>query len=99
MNYVLSRIAHFLYKVNVNYKQRLQGLKASHSRTVFLFFVNLHVYRLAENTIIARFTKTFIIYQFFVFVIVNCSLLRLKFRERDLPKCELNCQKNFMSAF
>ena len=47
----------------------------------FPFFVNLHVDGLAENTIIVDFIKTFIIYQICVFVMVNCSLLRLKFRE------------------
>ena len=38
------------------------------------------------------FIKTFIIYQFFVLVIINCSLLRLKFRECNSPKCEVNFQ-------
>ena len=44
MNSVLSRIAHFLHNVNVNYKQRFQGLKASVSMTLF-YFVNLFVDR------------------------------------------------------
>ena len=52
INSVLSRIAHFLHNVNVNYKYRFQGLKASVSMTHF-YFVNLHVNILADNTIIA----------------------------------------------
>ena len=52
INSVLSRIARFLLNVNVNYKYFFQCLKASVSMTHF-YFVNLHVNRLADNTIIA----------------------------------------------
>ena len=44
------------------------------------------------------FIKTFIIDQICVFVIVNCSLLRLKFCECNSQKCDVNFQ-NFMSLF
>ena len=45
-----------------------QGLKASVSRTL-LYFINMHVDRLADNTIIVRFYwNAFIIYQFCVFL-------------------------------
>ena len=40
------------------------------------------------------FIKTFIIYQICVFVIVNCLLLRLKFRECYTQKCDVNFQNS-----
>ena len=40
------------------------------------------------------FIKTFIIYQICVFVMVSCSLLRLKIRECNSQKCDVNFQKN-----
>ena len=40
------------------------------------------------------FIKTFIMYQIFVFVMVNCSLLRLKFRKSNSQKCDVNFQKS-----
>ena len=42
-----SRIAHLLHNVNGNCKFRLQGLKASNSRTLF-YFVNLQVYKIVD---------------------------------------------------
>ena len=38
--------------------------------------------------------KTFLIYKFCVFVIVNYSLLHLKFRECNSPKCDVNFQNS-----
>ena len=52
MNIVLSRIAHFLYKVNVNCKLRFQVLTGSDLMTLF-YSVNLHVDVLADNTVTA----------------------------------------------
>ena len=50
---------------------------------------------LAENTISCTILlKTFINYQFCVFVMVNCLLLRFKFRESNSPKCDVNFQKS-----
>ena len=40
------------------------------------------------------FIITFIIYQICVFVMVNCLLLRLNFRECNSQKCEVNFQKS-----
>ena len=40
------------------------------------------------------FIKTFIIYQICVFVMVNCLLLRLKFRECISQKCYVNFQNS-----
>ena len=40
------------------------------------------------------FIKTFIIYQMCVFVRVNCSLLRLKLRECNWQKCDVNFPKS-----
>ena len=40
------------------------------------------------------FIETFIIYQICVFVMVNCSLLRLKIRECNSQKYDVNFQKS-----
>ena len=40
------------------------------------------------------FIKTFIIYQICVFVMLNCSLLRLKFRKCKSQKCDVNFQNS-----
>ena len=40
-----------------------------------------------------NFTKTFIFYLICVFVMVKCSLLRVKFHECNLQKCDVNFLK------
>ena len=45
------------------------------------------------------FIKTFIIYHFFVFVMVNCSLLRVKFRECNSPKGDVNFRESLCQHF
>ena len=57
------------------------------------YFVNLHVSRLAVNTIIACFYwNTFIFTSFAFLFIVNCLLLRSKFRECYSPKFDVSFQ-------
>ena len=92
MNFVLSRIAHFLHNVNVNYKLiTFTRHESELFRDAFPFFVKLHVDRLSLHD----FIKTFIIYQICVFVMmVYCSLLRLKLRECNSQKCDVNFQKS-----
>ena len=80
MTSVLSHKTRFLHSVNVNYKYRFQGLKASVSRTLF-YFINLHVDRLAVIQSLHDFIGMHTLFTSFafLFMVIVCSRLRLKF--------------------